>query len=115
MDEDFLYEGVAQKAWLSIYTRRRQSQFQILLQAEIYKWIPDLSMENAQKAPEVDNEVSDCDVSEVKIIVLIIKYKQANLQDDIRFLCVSSCTDAFCSLQCQRYPFRLTFVLFSFP
>lgn len=52
LDEDFIYEGLAQKAWVAIRQRWLQEQFQVLFKVQLLQELPTLSMEDAKKVSE---------------------------------------------------------------
>jgi hypothetical protein len=52
LDEDFIYEGLAQKVWVAIRQRWLQEQFQVLFKVRLLQELPTLPMEDAKKASE---------------------------------------------------------------
>ena len=52
LDEDFIYEGLAEKVRVTIRQRWLQEQLQVLFKVRLLQELLTLSMENATKASE---------------------------------------------------------------
>ena len=52
LDEDFIYEGLAEKVRVAIRQRWLQEQLQVLFKVRLLQELPTLSMEDATKASE---------------------------------------------------------------
>ena len=50
LDEDFIYEGLAEKVWVAIQQRWLQEQLQVLFKVRLLQELPTLFMEDAKKA-----------------------------------------------------------------
>jgi hypothetical protein len=59
LDEDFIYEGLAEKVWVAFRQRWFQGQLQVLFKVRLLEEFPTVSVEDATKTSEALTDYVD--------------------------------------------------------